>query len=220
MVATDEDASVPPEAAAVATRYKRLERPISGVLALLIGAAVVLAVTNLQLVVGLGVAVGLLVAFRLPIFKSKGTAVLETDGDVESVQREFTSATPPVLPFQWGIADSVDWNGDDVMYDISYLFGLRSASMAVDIASGEKSDDKGVSPIELRIQAEGKPWATYKVSIHEQDGMTRVAIEWTSDRRFGLRRLPQRLIAERYHADALSAQGYTTIERTRYSSIW
>ena len=124
------------------------------------------------------------------------------------------------MSFQWGIADDVDWDGDNATYDFSYLFGLRSANMTVDIASGEKSDDGRDPLIELRIRAEGKPWATYQVSIDEQDRITRITVEWTSDRRFGLRGLPQRLIAERYHADALSAQGYTTIERRRDSSIW
>lgn len=220
MAATEEGVAVPSEAAAVATRYKRLERPISGVLALLVGAVVVLAVTNLRLIVGLSIAIALLVVFRLPVFKSDGNTVLKTDADIESVRRDFTSATPPVLPFQWGVADGIDWNSGSAKYDFSYLFGLRSAEMIVDIASGENGGSERDPSIKLRIRSQGKPWATYEVSIHEQDGMTRVEIDWKSDRRFSLRRLPQRLIAEQYYADALSAQGYTTIERSRNSGIW
>jgi hypothetical protein len=57
------------------------------------------------------------------------------------------------------------------------------------------------------------PWATYIATICDADDQTIVDIEYTSTRRFGLRRVPQQLLAERYRDAALMAQGYTVIER-------
>jgi hypothetical protein len=50
----------------------------------------------------------------------------------------------------------------------------------------------------LRVVENRNPWATYAVSIHERDTETVVDVEWSSDRRFALRRLPQWLVAKRY----------------------
>ena len=48
---------------------------------------------------------------------------------------------------------------------------------------------------------------------------TVVDVDWTSDRRFGLRRLPQQFVADRYRTDALAVQGYRVADRDTSISI-
>jgi hypothetical protein len=57
------------------------------------------------------------------------------------------------------------------------------------------------------------------VSIQPVEGGTVVDVETTSDRRFGLRRLPQRVVATRLMPAALEAQGYQIVERDASLSI-
>jgi hypothetical protein len=47
------------------------------------------------------------------------------------------------------------------------------------------------------------------------DGGTDLEIEYSSDRRFGLGRVPQQVAGPRYRDDALAAQGCTGVERER-----
>lgn len=68
---------------------------------------------------------------------------------------------------------------DGGSYEVSDLFGLRSGTMATEIRPLPSDGD-----FELAVTADGQPWATYTVSIHNSDGTTVVAIEWVSDRRF------------------------------------
>ena len=67
--------------------------------------------------------------------------------------------------------------------------------------------------LELTVTANDKPWATYTIALREHDDETLVDIVWASYRRFGHRRLPQWLIADRYHLAALTAQGYRVLNR-------
>lgn len=212
MPSTTNPVDRPSEAVDVAQRYQRLERPLSYVVALLVGlvvGATFLLFSLLQAVL-VGLALGALV--RIPVFRTSGTARLITDADPETVRADFAGATPPPLAFQWGIADAVHTTDDGATYEFSYLLGLRSTEMTVETRSnapdGDPDDD-----VELLVTAGGRPWGTYTASIRQDDDHTVVDVDWTSDRRFGLRRLPQQFVAERYRADALAAQGYTVAER-------
>lgn len=212
MAAAHDNVDVPPEASTVARRYHRVERLVSGAVALLVAAVAVAALLRLPLLPALAVWVVVLAVVRVPVFRSSGAARMVTDADPERVRADFEGTTPPVLAFQWGIADDVRRTGDGGAYEVSYLLGLRSTSVATEVRSWPADDGRG-GELELVVTAGGNPWATYVVSITERDGRTVVDVEVTSDRRFGLRRLPQWLIAERYREAALEAQGYTVVER-------
>jgi len=208
MPSTTNPVDRPSETVDVAQRYQRLERPLSYVVALLVGlvvGAAFLLFSLLQAVL-VGLALGALV--RIPVFRTSGTARLITDADPETVRADFAGATPPPLAFQWGVADAVHPTDDGATYEFSYLLGLRSTEMTVETRSYAPDGD-----LELLVTAGGRPWATYTASISQDDDHTVVDVDWTSDRRFGLRRLPQQFVAERYRADALAAQGYTVAER-------
>ncbi|QAU14055.1 hypothetical protein EKH57_15855 [Halorubrum sp. BOL3-1] len=116
------------------------------------------------------------------------------------------------MALQWGTADAVRTTADGVAYEFSYLFGLRSTEMRVE-ARLSAPDASGDGDIELLVTAGGRLWATYTASIRRDDDDTVVDVEWTADCRFGLRRLPQQFVAERYQSDALTAQGYTVADR-------
>jgi len=200
---------VPPDAAAVAGRYRRLERPVSGAVALFVGIVAVGALLSLPLLQGLAVAVMVLAAVRVPVFRSSGTARLVTDAAPTAVRSDFGGPTPLPLALQWGVAEAVRRTDGGAVYDVSYLFGLRSTTMAVEaLPLDDASED-----LELVLTAGGRPWATYAVSVEGADSGTVVDVELRSDRRFGLRRLPQWLVAERYREAALAAQGYEVATR-------
>lgn len=212
MPSTTNPVDRPSEAVDVAQRYQRLERPLSYVVALLVGlvvGAAFLLFSLLQAVL-VGLALGALV--RIPVFRTSGTARLITDADPETVRADFAGATPPPLAFQWGIADAVHTTDDGATYEFSYLLGLRSTEMTVETRSNVPDGDPD-GDVALLVTAGGRPWGTYTASIRQDDDHTVVDVDWTSDRRFGLRRLPQQFVAERYRADALAAQGYTVAER-------
>ncbi|MFC7228576.1 hypothetical protein N0B31_14275 [Salinirubellus salinus] len=206
----------PDEAVAVAERYRRLERPLSTGFALLVaagGAAVAFAfLPGLQAALAVVV---LAAAVQFPTFTSDGTARLRTDARPETVREAFAGPTPPVLAFQWGIADTVRRTDDGAVYELSYLLGLRSVEMRV---AATTDGDAASDALELRVTADGEPWATYRVSVAEagDDGGTVVDVTVDSDRRFGPNRVPQWLVAERYREAALAAQGYT-VERRDHS---
>lgn len=206
------------EAVDVAHRYQRLERPLSYVVALLVGLVVGAAFLLFSLIeaVLVGLAVGALV--RVPVFRPSGTARLITDADPDAVRTEFEGETPPPLAFQWGIADDVRSTDDCVAYEFSYLFGLRSTEMTVE-TRWNTPDDRIDGDLELVVTAGGRPWATYTVSMQRDGDDTVVDVDWMSDRRFGLRRLPQQLVADRYRADALAVQGYRVADRETSLSL-
>jgi hypothetical protein len=223
------DAGRPSAAVAVADRYRRLERPVSGAVALLVAAVVAAAMLSQPLVPGLLAAAGVLVVVRTPLFTTGGSARLVTDATPEAVRADFESATPPMLAFQWGIADVVRSTADGATYELSYLFGLRSVTM--DLETRADVDAGDAVDLRLVVTAGGRSWGTYDVTITAGEGDadngetsprgdgTVVDVAWTADRRFGLNRLPQWLVAERYRDRALVAQGYTPVDREASLSI-
>ena len=251
---------------AAVARYHRAERLVSWTLALLVAGGFLAAVAALSFWPGVAVGAVLVVALRFPAFRRRGSTRLRTDAPPETVAREFASARPPVLAFQWGVADeisgpvaegpapgddaaspdeepaaSVSGDGDGgerasgttATYAFSYLFGLRAAEIALDVAVREggavddhrhsggapdrdgESDRPPVATIEIEGTADGRPWGSYAVAVREAaDGGSVVDIELRPTRRFDLRRLPQGRVADRYYADALAAQGYEVVERS------
>jgi hypothetical protein len=85
--------------------------------------------------------------------------------------------------------------------------------MNVDVQSDSVSEQ--TDRVELTVSVEDNPWGTYTATIEGTDTGSIVDVEYTSDRRFGLRRLPQQLIGERYYDSVLDAQGFTVAERER-----
>jgi hypothetical protein len=194
---------VPPETAAVADRYRRLERPVSYAVALVAAAVGGGAVLLAPLVPGLLAAGVVLVALRVPLLYSVGTGTLSTDADPTAVRADFTGPTPPPLAIHWGMADAVEATADGGRFDVSYLFGLLSTTMTVESRTVADA-------VELVVTANGSPWATYEASIRERasDGRTVVDVAWRSDRRLGLRRVPQWLVARRFRDAAVGSRGY------------
>jgi hypothetical protein len=164
--------------------------------------------TSLLPAVVVGAVLGVVV--RAPVFRPHGTVRVRSDDDPETVRAAFAGATPPMLAFQWGIADTVTTENGTATYTVSYLFGLRSADMAV---HPHATTVDGNAHVELTVKTNDQEWSTYTATIRGDGDRTVVDIEYTSDRRFGLRRLPQRLVARRYRDAALEAQGYYVIER-------
>ncbi len=203
----------PPAAAvAVAERYARAERPVTVGVAIVIGVLGGAAVIALPLLWGLAVALGLLALARVPVFQSGGRTRLRSEADPATVRQAFVGPTPPPLALQWGVADEVRVDGEDAVYDVSYLFGLRSVEMRVD---AKPVDDR----VELTVTTDGQPWGTYTARIEPGEECTEISVEVDSDRKFGLRRLPQHLVARRYRDAAIEAQGYELVERS-FSLSW
>ncbi|AZH26295.1 hypothetical protein [Haloplanus aerogenes] len=207
------DGHRPPDAVAIASRYRRLERPLSGAVALLVGVAAAVAMLSFPLLAALGVVAVVVLVVRAPLFTSQGTARLATEASPEAVRADFAGPTPPSLAFQWGVADAVRETESGATYEFSSLFGLRSTTMAVETHREAGGD------VRLVVTAGGRPWATYEVTVTGGGEDTTVGLTWSSDRRFGLNRLPQWAIAERYRADALGAQGYTVVDREATLSL-
>ena len=216
MSSTD-DVARPDDAMAVAREYLRLERPAN---ALVVALAVVLfvgAYLATSLLPAVLVAAVIVVVARAPVLESHGTAELTSADPPETVLEEFSGPTPPVLAFQWGAADAVTVDDDGrVEYPISYLFGLRTAVATVDRETTVTDDGHRV---ELTVDVDGSPWATYTATITEADGGSRIEVEYRSERRFGLRRVPQQRVAARYRDDALDAQGYTVVSRESHFGV-
>jgi hypothetical protein len=207
----------PQAALAVARQYLRRERPLSalvGVFSVSVFVGVFLATS---LVSALVVGAVLVVIVRVPLVQPHGTVRLRTDDDVAAVVDSFTGPTPPVLAFQWGIADEIVTTERRTTYQVSYLLGLRSVDVTVDTRTETTSG--GERRVGLEVTVDGQPWATYTATIARQNGQTVVDCEYASDRRFGLRRVPQRIVAERYRDRSLAAQGYTVVERTEQYGV-
>lgn len=206
-----ESAERPQEALRVARRYLRRERLASALVVTLAVATFLGAYVTTSLWLAIVVAVVLVVVARAPILRSTGTVRLRTDDDQRTVLDSLTGPTPPLLALQWGVADGVTIAEGVPTYPTSYLFGLRSVESTVHTRSDPISD--GEHRVELEIRVDDNPWATYVATVSAADGQTVVDVEYTSDRRFGLRRVPQQLLAKRYRDAALRAQGYAVIER-------
>lgn len=211
------NAERPSGALRVANRYLRYERPLSALLTVLVAAVFLVAYAVISPSVGIVVAAVLLFAVRVPVVQSHGVVRLETDDDVGTVAESFTGPTPPVLVFQWGIADEVTTDGDAGTYHISYLFGLRSVTVTAESRSEARPDGERV--VELTTTVDGRPWATYTATVSGGEDRTVVEYEYAADRRFGLRRLPQRIMVRRYRDEALAAQGYTVVERDEHYAV-
>ena len=207
----------PREALPIAKRYLRRERPLSALIVVLATAVFLGTFVATSLVPAVVVGVLLIVIARAPIIESRGTVRLRTDEDAESVVESFTGMTPPILVFQWGIADEILTGDETVTYRLSYLFGFRSVEITVETRTDRTPD--GRRQIELELTVGSQPWSTYVVIINERDDGTVVEYEYVADRRFGLRRIPQRIMAKRYRDEALEAQGYAVVERNEQYGV-
>ncbi|WP_416840545.1 hypothetical protein [Haloferax sp. DFSO52] len=201
----------PEEAHAVATQYLRYERPVSALVAVLVVSLFLGVFLATSLLPALAVGALLVIVARAPLVQSNGTIRLRTDDTPESVLEAFTGPTPPVLAFKWGVADEITREADAVSYRVPYLFGVRSVRVTVRTQTETTAD--GTHHVELNVSVNDQPWSTYTATISPTDDQTSIHVEYTSERKFGLRRLPQNFVAQRYRDEALSAQGYTVIER-------
>jgi hypothetical protein len=206
----------PADAVAVATRYLRLERVANALVVSVAVAVFVGSYVATTLPVAVGVAALLIVVARAPVLESHGTIRVESEKPPATVVEEFGGATPPVLAFQWGVADAVRDDDDRVAYPISYLFGLRSATMTLERETSPTPDGHR---IELELAVEGRAWGTYAATVREATAGSVIEIEYESDRRFGLRRVPQQRLAERYRDEALDVQGYTVVSRESHFGL-
>lgn len=205
------------EALNVTKRYLRRERPLSALvvaLAVSVFPGTYLATSLLPAVV---VAAILLIAVRAPVFQSRGIIRLQTDDDLGTVVDEFTGPTPPVLALQWGVANEVTTEDSMAIYPVSYLFGLRSVEVAVDTHTDTTAN--GGYLVESEVTLNDQPWATYTSIISSTNEHTIIEVEYTSNRHFGPRRIPQQLLAKRYRDDVLTAQGYTVVERDAHFGL-
>jgi hypothetical protein len=212
----------PADAIAVAQQYYRRSRPLTYLFALTVVGIVVVGIGLLPFLQWVGLTLVVVTAVRLPVFTTSGTVQLETTKTPATVREEFTGPFPPVLTFQWGLTDAVEATDSGGQYEISYLFGLRSVTMSTECHATPDAED---TDLELVVTANGSPWARYYISIHDDpestpNGRTVVDIDVEADRRFGLRRLPQWLVANRYRDAALDAQEYTVRERQNNISVF
>jgi hypothetical protein len=208
----------PPEAATtVAEQYLRRERPTSALVSVVVVAVFLGTFYATSLLPAIAVGVGLLVLVRAPIIRLEGTVRLRSEESVNAVAAAFSGPTPPVLPFQWGIADAVTTDGTTTTYHIPYFLGMRTVEMTVRTDTTIRDD--GVREVRVEVAVNDAPWSTYTATIDRHDDWTMIEYTYESNRRIGLRRLPQRRIAKRYRDSALRAQGYTVLNRTDEHAI-
>jgi len=207
----------PQEALSVAKRYLRRERLVSALVVTLVVSLFLGTYVTTSLFPAVIVAAVLVVVARAPILRSTGTVQLRTDDGPVAVLDALTGPTPPVLALQWGVADEVTTEDGVPTYPTSYFFGLRSAKPT--IRTQLETTPNGEHRVEIAITVNDNPWATYIATISEVDDQTIVDVEYTSKRRFGLRRVPQQLLAERYRDAAFMAQGYTVVERDAHFGL-
>lgn len=198
-------------------QYHRRERAASLSVAIAVGALFLATYLATALLPAIAVAAVLVVAVRTPVFQSRGTIRLQTDKEPEAVLEQFTDSQPPILAFQWGVADNVRTSEHGATYSFSYLLGLRSTEM--EVHSHTETNSEGTYRVELAITVSDRPWGTYTATISRTDTGSTVDVEYTSDRRFGLRRIPQQVLGERFHDRMLAAQGFNVDERERHVSI-
>ncbi|SEK48312.1 hypothetical protein [Haloferax larsenii] len=226
------DIERPQEVLTVAQRYYRRERLLSTLVVALVTSLFLGSYLLTSLLPAVVVAALLVVVARAPILQSYGTVRLRSDDAPATVVDAFASPTPPMLAFQWGVADEVVTGDGAVTYTISYLFGLQTAELALQTQTEPTPD--GAHRVTVEMTVNDQPWATYLATIEgddgtngndasgstdNSDGQTTIDIEYTSNRRFGLRRVPQQFIAERYRGEALSVQGYTVVERDSHFGL-
>ena len=203
----------PRDVSAVAERYFRAQALAIALLVVFVEGVILgtyLAISFLPAVV---VGLSLIGVAWAPVFRTGGTFHLRTDDSPDAVVDALTGPVPPVLPLHWGMADEVDADGDAVTYRTSFLFGLRTTTVTVRTRTETAPD--GTRRVELDLEENGDPWATYTADVNSDDSGTEIGVEYASERRFGLRRLPQALVTGRYREEALATQGYTIVERKR-----
>lgn len=210
-MSSDDDTERPQAVLAVADRYLRRERPLSALVPLFAVAGFLGTYLVTTLLPAVAVAAALIVAARAPLVRSGTSLRLHTDRDPAAVVDAFAGPTPPVFALQWGVADELSVEPEGATYHVSYLFGLRSAELTV--RNRTDTTPEGDPLVESELLMNGQSWATATTEIRAADDQTAVDVEYTSDRRFGLRRLPQLLVAKRYRDEALATQGYTVVER-------
>lgn len=215
MPSTDSERSQ--KAVDVAQQYLRRERPLNALVVVL--AWLVFVGTYFVTALGPAVLVAaiLIIGVRFPIFRSIGTFRLRTSTDLDTVIDEFSGPLPPVLALQWGLAEKVSTEGDTAIYSVSYLFGLRSANVTVHMKTDSTAG--GGYVIESEVTVDDQPWATYTSTISSSGEYTTIDVTYTSNRRLGLRRVPQQLIANRYRDEVLSVQGYTVVTRDAHFGL-
>lgn len=184
----------------------------------------------------LAVIVVLLATLTAPVFKTVGTIELTTDRSPAAIRDDFTSATPPVVGFQAALADEIRPTASGAEYDLSTVFGLRSAMMTVepelagdsdtgngdgdtgdvDVATDDADSDSAATDsnadLEIVVTVGDKPWGRYTITTDERDGETAVRITMIPDRRFGVRRLPDFVFGRRYRRELFEGQGYTLVD--------
>lgn len=193
----------------VVERYHRFERAAAWGLTLFAALVAVLAYLSLPFVPGLVAVVFVLVALRAPVLDPSGSMRLLSQADPEAVRAEFTGPTPPVLAFQWGVADSVHPTPEGAVYEVSSLFGLRTSEVRVE------SHHAGDGTVELAVAVGDRRTTTYTVDIDAHRGGTAVDVQFETHRRFGLRRLPGLVVAGRFRSAVSDALGYTLLEDDR-----
>jgi hypothetical protein len=148
---SDRDAS---DVRSVVARYRRAERAASWTLALLVAGAFLAAVAALSFWPSMAVGALLVAALRVPAFRRGGSTRLRADAPPATVVREFASARPPNLAFQWGVADAVRTGDGDssefsdvagetptgthATYEFTHLFGLKTVELdlSADVSEG------------------------------------------------------------------------------------
>ena len=115
--------------APILRQYRRRERPLSWLVALSVGAVCVGIYAVISLVPAVTVGILAIMTLRVPLWRSSGTVALHTDHAPDRVVESFAGPRPPVLAFQWGLADTVEIDRDTLCYEISYLFGLRTVEV-------------------------------------------------------------------------------------------
>ncbi|MCQ4334421.1 hypothetical protein KM295_13235 [Natronomonas sp. F2-12] len=199
------------------TQYHRIERIATGSVAIVVSALFLGIYLASKLLTAVAAAAVLVIIVRTPVFRSSGTVRLQTDKSPETVIEQLTGLRPPILAFQWCVADGITTKANDAVYSFSYLFGLRSAAMRV--RTETETTSEGSDLVELTIKINNEPWGTYTATIDGTGAGSIVEVEYSSDRRFGLRRVPQQLLGKRYHDQALELQGFSVVERERNIGI-
>jgi hypothetical protein len=214
---SDESSGQLQELQRLTTQYHRIERIATGSVAIVVSALFLGIYLTSGLLPAVAAAAVSIIIVRTPVFRSSGTVHLQTDKPPETVIEQLIGLRPPILAFQWCVADEIATKTNEAVYSFSYLFGLRSAAMRVHTETETTSE--GSDLVELTITINNDPWGTYTATIGGTDAGSIVEVEYSSDRRFGLRRVPQQLLGKQYHDQVLELQGFSVVERERGVSI-
>lgn len=160
----------------------------------------------------------LIVLLAVPLYKSGGDIELTTGRDADTVADDFAGSVPPILALQAVLADEIRRTETGFEYDLSSALGLWSTTMRIEIDRATDDPDPTKTGFTLDVSVGDQSWGTYAVTAREREGKTDVTIEAASNRRFGIRRLPDWVVARRYRDRLFDAQGYTLVaERSALS---